>query len=73
MRSRGVRTTPARTTTQQRREERREPQPIRKRERGRLPTPTKLPRPGAHFPARMGRGELYEHYKRIGMLDYESC
>ncbi len=30
---------------------------------------TQLPRRGAPFSERMGRGELYEHYKRIGMLD----
>ncbi len=30
---------------------------------------SQLPRRGAPFSERMGRRELYEHYKRIGMLD----
>jgi len=31
--------------------------------------PIQPPRIGNHSPERMGRGELYEYYKRIGMLE----
>ena len=34
-----------------------------------LTAPSQLPRRTAGFSKRMGRGELYEYYKRTGMLE----